>query len=90
MQQNRVALLSASEQDKKDDELSQISGSTAYVFPEESRYISVLLEIFLLAQTGKAVFSSLPLPPVLAGIFFKLFQSEILKALSNFLICSGC
>ncbi|XP_019359871.1 PREDICTED: leucine-rich repeat-containing protein 49 [Gavialis gangeticus] len=42
-QQNRVALLSASEQDKKDDEASQISGSTAYVFPEESRSLDSIL-----------------------------------------------
>ncbi|XP_067390796.1 leucine-rich repeat-containing protein 49 isoform X2 [Emydura macquarii macquarii] len=43
IQQNRVALVTSSNQDKKDSDSCQINGSTAYVFPEENRSLDTIL-----------------------------------------------
>ncbi|XP_048722897.2 leucine-rich repeat-containing protein 49 isoform X4 [Caretta caretta] len=43
IQQNRVALVTSSDQDKKDSDSCQINGSAAYVFPEETRSLDTIL-----------------------------------------------
>ncbi|XP_075753852.1 leucine-rich repeat-containing protein 49 isoform X1 [Pelodiscus sinensis] len=43
IQQNRVALITSSDQDKKDSDSCQINGSAAYVFPEETRSLDTIL-----------------------------------------------
>ncbi|XP_065268227.1 leucine-rich repeat-containing protein 49 [Emys orbicularis] len=43
IQQNRVALVTSSNQDKKDSDSCQINGSAAYVFPEETRSLDTIL-----------------------------------------------
>ncbi|EMP38999.1 Leucine-rich repeat-containing protein 49 [Chelonia mydas] len=43
IQQNRVALVTTSNQDKKDSDSCQINGSAAYVFPEETRSLDTIL-----------------------------------------------
>uniref|UniRef100_A0A8C8VI91 Leucine rich repeat containing 49 n=1 Tax=Pelusios castaneus TaxID=367368 RepID=A0A8C8VI91_9SAUR len=43
IQQNRVALVTSSNQDKKDSDSCQIDGSTTYAFPEETRSLDTIL-----------------------------------------------